>query len=231
MPTYGSGKYGTAIYLNGNSGTLADPSIRWNGTGTDDNTKLVYTGAGFTGGAWINFSSVSTGTQDVIIFERGMSVFDPTVGNFYSLQLFRGSVGTWRLRLRVGNNTSVPVSFLSAETTNVFESLGAWNHVGFTFDIGSTESVLQFWLNGEKFGDPISTTFKFETTTTGLQRSFSVGERTLAGNSNFNGFIDDVFVTGGVHAFAIPEPGVAALLLPLLGWMGVRMRRRGLKHP
>lgn len=234
-PTYAAGRFGTGVSITPSSANPAadrDPNIFWDAS-TPYTGQLDFVGKSFTGGAWLKLDSVTspTSTQRIYIMERGYSGGSQ---NFFNFRLTRYSSqpnSIWAFHLELGNGTSANTTITSTMNEALAVGalpLGEWNHLGFTYQYGETESVVTFWLNGEQLGDSVLTNYKLAATSQAIHRTFRVGERSVSSYTSYwNGVIDDAFVTSGAYQFtAIPEP--SAIFSTVAGGviMFLRFRRR-----
>lgn len=244
-PTYASGKFGNGVHIQRTSGSTPgnlDPSVYWsNSASGGEAAGLDFSGTGaFTAGLWLKLDDYDRGAnQTIYLIERGSSVFvntaqGATQRNFFSFQLNKWTADNWTLSLLVGDGVNPSVSIgmgngISFTNPNDLD----WHHFAFSLESGDGGSVVRFYVDGQLLGtQAVDFTLAALDPTKGSERQVRVGERSASQYlSAFNGVIDDVFITEGAHAFAIPEPS-GAMLLPLAGAgllfaRGVMRRKRG----
>ncbi len=224
-PTYVEGVFGQAIRLQGTNDTnQRDPSVYWSGTGAADNARMDFVGQSFTGGAWVSFDSIRTGsTQYVHLLERGQYSPSGYSQNFFSLALEKDVNDQWKIVFNIANPSLGVHRPASTVVTTAFNDLD-WHHVGFTFEyVPSGNNLITFYLDGVQLGAVRTESFDLVATSLERDRKFTVGERgTSLWTSDFNGAVDDVFITSGLYTFyTIPEPGTVVLgggmLMVLMG--------------
>lgn len=185
---------------------------------------LSMVGKDFTGGIWVSFNSllsVSSGTTHrIVLMDRGgFNINNGTNRGHWGLGIERNINGQWRLVFNTGNGASTNnlISNLYTDSLPPLQ-LDEWYHFGFTYDYNEEgDNVVTFWMNGETIGTA-TTSLNITTLTESdsdyeTTRRFVVGERAVSTYlSVFDGSVDDIFVTEGIHTFAIPEPSLFALL-------------------
>jgi len=207
----GTSGYGNGIRLATNAtapGGSGNPEILVN-LAVTNNLSMV--GTDFSGGAWLNFSSILSGAQTVTVMNRG--VWNSAAQGSWGLNLVKDASGNWQMAFQVGNGSLKETEFLSIPTEMTITT-GAWHHFGFSYDfVDGGNNVVTFWMDGVSLGTADFSIDITAGTTTG-ERRFTVGERgSSTYNSVFNGTVDDVFVTTGLYEFqAVPEPGTCAMI-------------------
>ncbi len=231
----GTTGYGSAIRLTTNVASPAESDrnsrIYYNTPSVGSRLNLQATD--FTAGAWLNFSSLQTGTQLVMVMDRGARNLNPNGsggphGGGWSFFLEKNASGNWRIGFTARDNTASTTVYNGAYS-DLGIDLGEWIHIGITFDYNAeSDNTVNFFINGASAGTAsIARDITAGLTLNGLR--FSVGERAQSTyTSTFDGAMDDIFVTEGLHSFqAVPEPGSVALVLA--AGVGVLALRKGVK--
>lgn len=198
-PVYVEGKFGTALYFHGRSPFVTapngkevpseGPSVVWSHSKTPamwEETKLDMNGQSFTAGAWIKLNSIREGgRQTIYLMDRGMGPSQ------WSFELRKAEDDQWIFRA---------LNVSSAQTTALNDE--GWHHVAFSVESGPDSSTVTFWLDGQELGLPVEARSRIAAPEQPRERTFRVGERNVAFHSTgFDGVLDDVFVTSGVHTF------------------------------
>lgn len=228
----GATGYGSAIRLTSNDATPSpsDRNSRIYYNVPSNNNHLGMEATDFTAGAWLSFSSLQEGAQQVMIMDRGVRGLNPSGnGGGWAFYLEKNANDLWRIAFTARDNTASSTVY-SGSYTDLNINLDEWFHFAFAFDYDATAgNNITFYLNGVSLGSiAIDRNITIGTSTSA--RRFSVGERANSTySSTFDGSVDDLFVTEGLHTFqAIPEPGSAALTV-MVG-VGVIALRRSLKN-
>jgi len=206
QPTYGKGRFGTAIHFQGNTPpetlddgkmkTFRNPRVSWKFSDrpvAPDPSRLDMAETSFTAGGWIKLDEING-------------------GNLQMLTLFhRGHTGGWMLRLIKDARDQWGVVFMGggraeSEKVFVFNDL-QWHHIGVVYDVQPDGNHLQFWLDGSPLGEPIPMEGSIAKTTP-TDQIFTVGESNIGHfGAGFVGAVDDIFVTKGVHKFRESKSG------------------------
>ncbi len=200
-PVYVQGRFGAGLRFPGPTPPVVgedgfsrqvqlNPRVMWRlkkVAGAPDGASLDMAGKSFTGGAWVKIEKIKEGEpQSISLMHQG------------------AAEGQWSFNLMKDERDSWKLSALftpSSEKTEVLNN-GAWHHVAFSYETKNGENLITFWLDGEPFGDPVPTTRVIAPALTDKHRAFTVGERNMAYfSTGFEGAVDDVFVTSGVHGF------------------------------
>ncbi len=233
----GTSGYGNSVNLpTGGSSAVDNSSVYWNADDTSDDA-LDLVGEDFTGGAWINFNLIDPAEQRVVVMDRGTysAGYSFGLGLLKTLNAGNGNAYQWRVEIQVGGNSASNEgnetrysAFLPVGTINV----GEWNHFGFAYDYAENpgENLATLYLNGSKLA---TVAFSESIAISNARRKLHVGERSVFPyNSSFDGKVDDLFFTSGLHTFtAVPEPATIAFVisgsLGLMIWMRRRRQTRG----
>lgn len=166
--------------------------------------------------------------QTIMIMDRGG--FNTTAGagtGHYTLFLNKSTTENWQLGFQSGDGSSNSTFNTTFQNWDLQD--GAWHHLGFNFAYNPTgDNGVDLWLDGSVVGTGTVSVDITSGANDNTTKRFSAGERaTSTFLSKFDGSMDDVFVTTGLHSFqAIPEPGVVSLLLLGGGLLMMRSRRR-----
>lgn len=165
---------------------------------------LIMSGKDFSGGVWIKFDSTLAGeNQLVMLLDRGgfQTRTGPGEGHF-SFFILKNPKEMWQMGFETGDGEQVGTA-----TTADFQAWelqdGGWHHLGFNFASGADGEggAVTFWLDGQLVDEAtvdVGIRGGMDSTT----RRFSVGERAVSlYRSVFNGALDDLFVTEGIHTF------------------------------
>ncbi len=232
-PSFVSGVFGNAVRLPGEGkpgSTYAGPYVHWAAEPGQPQHALDLVGTDFTGGFHVRFETMNSGDQLVQLLQRG------TFGSSHSFWIaasrarntaVAGSPYQWKLELGVGDSSGY--STFSSDFLPVAFEIGEWAHVGFSFEDQEGEGgAVILYFNGEEVA---SGTVNRRIAVSSGNRLLRIGERSFSTYyGKFDGSMDDLFLTTGVHTFAaVPEPSVAALWmagagLGLLFWRGGRGR-------
>ena len=238
LPVRTEGRFGMGVQIDRTSGATPnalDPSVYWGATAAGGNASGLDFAAGgaFTAGLWLKLDAIDTGANQLIyLIERGVFVFRNTTQgatqrNFFSLQMNKWNNDTWTLNLHLGDGINPTVSIGAGKAFSDPSNLD-WHHIGFSLETIEGGSRVRFYLDGNLLGEGIvDYTMADLIATNGTERQVRVGERNASSyGSAFNGSVDEVFITSGVHTFMIPEPGSVALLS--LAGLGVVVARKAL---
>ena len=224
----GTSGFGNGIRLNTTQTTTGDPGNPHLLITMPVTHNLAMADVSFTGGAWLSFNSIQSGAQNIIIMDRGgFSISNGENRGHWGLGLQRSSGGLWRMEFNMGNGTATNRLF-NASYSNWDIQLQEWNHFGFTYTFNPEgDNTVHFYLNGVEVGSATTSLNITSGANYTPTRSFAIGERVVSTRTSlFDGSVDDIFVTEGIHTFVIPEPA-AALLLTFAGtFCAVRKRRR-----
>lgn len=212
----GASGFGTGLELYSPSTATGNLNRVYVNLGATNNLGMVATD--FTAGMWLRLDSVSAGTQKIILMDRGgMNANSGVNGGQWGFFLDKDTNNEWRIGFQVGDGASYMNGYHNDLYQNLSLQNGTWHHLGFTYDyIADDDNVVTFWLNGESIG---SASFNLDITsghTNATVRRFSIGDRSTSNyfTTYFDGAIDDLFVTTGLHTFqTIPEPGIGALII------------------
>lgn len=232
----GASGFGNGIRLNTTQTTSGDPGNPHLHVTMPVTNNMGMVDVSFTGGAWLNFNSVQSTSQYIIIMDRGGFNLPTSAGStganygHWGLALQKSSTGLWRMEFNMGDGFGTSRIFNSTTYNNWDIQLQEWNHFGFTYTFDPDgDNTVNFYLNGVNVG----TVTTSRNITAGANytpnRTFTIGDRTVSTRTSlFDGSVDDIFATQGIHTFVhlIPEPA-AALLLTIAGtFCAVRKRRR-----
>lgn len=198
LPVYDEGKFGLALRFPALPEDFEynprnpNPAVIWRLRDTPeawDETKLDMEGKSFTGGLWMKLDKILEGQRQVIVlFVRGSS---PRQWGFV---LVKEPTDDWTFRF---------ARCISPKTQELND--GAWHHVAFVVDAEGDASFVSFWLDGQRLGEPIALEAPLLAPETDSDRFFILGESNVGNfSTGFEGLLDDVFVTGGVHTFEPP---------------------------
>lgn len=175
--------------------------------GTTDITvnRLNLSDTDFTIGLWFKFDRLPGKGQRAVLVSKG-TIDSTKAGGNYGILLERNGQGDWRLRFTLSDGQEI------ANVTTPYGAVsvgqGQWNHVGVTFAFrpGDTNEATLWW-NGVNIasGNPRLAPAPGDATLGA--RTLSVGERASSTwFSNFEGAVDDFFITEGQHPFTPPAP-------------------------
>lgn len=201
----GTSGFGNAIRIERkpeDSGTTGNPRAV---AALPEYNNLAMVATSFTAGAWIKFNSIPDEPHAVVVMDRGgRSTTTGENAGHWSFYLHQTTSGNWRMEFTQGDGISTAQRTATA-ATNWQVDLLDWNHVAFTYHyISPNNASISFYLNGTLLEEiPVSATLISSGSTHWLPRRFAIGERPVSNYfSNFNGAIDDLFVTEGVHTFS-----------------------------
>lgn len=208
----GTGGYGNAISFKPGS-TTGNPRAY---TNMPEANSLTMVNTSFTGGLWLQLDSVNSGTQRIILMDRGgLNTSNGVNKGAWAFYLEKNAAGSWLLAFQSNSGTQYSNGFHDASYQPLNLQDGGWHHLGFNYEYRADEAnVVTFWLDGVAIGTAtLATDISGGGKDTTTQR-FSAGERAVSTwQSRLDGSIDDLFVTSGIYGFqAIPEPGTYALL-------------------
>ena len=227
----GTSGFGNGIRLNTiqtTSGGSGNPRLSTGGGALPVENNLAMVDVSFTGGAWLNFNSLQNSSQYIVIMDRGgFNIHSGEGRGHWGLALEKNASGLWRMEFNMGDGLGTSRLF-NGTFSNLGIEVQEWNHFAFTYTFDPEgDNTVHFYLNGVSVGSGTTSRNITSGDTYWVTRTFHVGDRTVSTyNSLFDGSVDDIFVTEGIHTFVIPEPAAALLLTFAGAFCAVRKRRR-----
>jgi len=195
-PTYAEGKFGTAIFLQG-QGSI----VRWAENSQAGSPMNIMTsdakGTAFTTGIWFKMEDLKP-VAHILIRRDGGARKGWRIAVVKADSKESDSPGTsWKLRMEFGDYKGDPGT---RATTESFAD-GGWHHIGVSVapDGSSANSVEElanftaiYWLDGE-----VLDTVTFSTKEVDVEQ----GTHSIVVGDSAQGIVDDAFIASGVHTF------------------------------
>jgi hypothetical protein len=196
MPTYADGKFGTAIYLQGQGGI-----VRWAETFRTDSPMGFLTtdgtGKSFTTGMWFKMEDTKP-VAHILLRRDGGNRKGFRVALVKADSKDNETPGSsWTMRIEHGDYKGNPGTLA---TTGAFAD-GGWHHIGVSVapDTSSPQAEEElarftavYWLDGE-----VLDTVTFST----QEIVIEPGTHSIVVGDSAQGLVDDVFISSGVHTF------------------------------